>query len=330
MGSNHSFYALDDFAQVVAGQPYRLLPFGVIHRNGKQHNITPEYALQFKLPHFKPAIKLGGHRDDQPAGGFIRRLEVREDGLYAVPEHTDEGVQALAKGSFRYHSPEILWDGFVEDAVTGEKIEGPIIMGDALLHNPALGESVALFSVDQFIYGGDQVSDNTTVSVPVSWLERFFLGKKEQEQAPVVEAPVEPAINRDDYVAVTEFDAVKAEKDELAAKIATMEAAQSRADRVAHFEAELGDGVTEEIPSLLAGLAPEVAEPLTIAIKALLAQRADLTADIGSQAPDATGDPKLALDSAIKAKQAGGLTYPQAFEVVQREQPEIVRAAYGG
>src|SRR5574342_495432 len=89
---------IDDYVATRPGQPYRLFPFGKIVKNGKTREITPEFASQFKLPHFKPAIKLGSHEDTTPAGGHIIGLEVRDDGLYDVPELNEKGEQALADG----------------------------------------------------------------------------------------------------------------------------------------------------------------------------------------------------------------------------------------
>ena len=77
-----SFYVIDDFVNVRPGDPFRLLPFGTLIKGGKKRNITPELAAKFKLPHFKPPIKLGLHNYETPAGGHITGLFVGKDGLY--------------------------------------------------------------------------------------------------------------------------------------------------------------------------------------------------------------------------------------------------------
>lgn len=146
---NNSMFVMDNYVQVQPGQPYRLFPFGKIIKGGFTHVITPDYAKKFKLPHFKPAIKLGSHEDTTPAGGSISKLEVREDGLYAYPDLTEKGSKALAEGDYKYHSPEVLWDdGVIENPQTGELMSGPFIVGDALLHTPHLGEDAALYSAE--------------------------------------------------------------------------------------------------------------------------------------------------------------------------------------
>jgi hypothetical protein len=54
----------DAFVMTRPGEAYRLLPFGQIKRaaGGPTHNLTPESAAKFKLPHFKPPVKMGSHR----------------------------------------------------------------------------------------------------------------------------------------------------------------------------------------------------------------------------------------------------------------------------
>jgi hypothetical protein len=152
---NRSMFVIDDFVATQAGEPYRLLKFGIIKKGGRIHVFTPEVASQFKLPPFKPAIKLGSHEETTPSGGSIVKLEVRSDGLYAYPEFTAKGHQAIAEGNFRYHSPEIVWeDGAMETNDRGW-ISGPLVIGDALLHTPHLGEAAALYSAE--LTDGDPV-----------------------------------------------------------------------------------------------------------------------------------------------------------------------------
>ena len=83
---DNRFFVNDKFVAVSPGEPYRLFPFGPIFKGGQRRDITPEFASKFKLPHFKPPIKLGSHDETTPAGGHIVGLEVRADGLYALTE----------------------------------------------------------------------------------------------------------------------------------------------------------------------------------------------------------------------------------------------------
>ena len=178
-----SDFLLDDYVATRPGDPFRLFPFGVIVKNGKRREITPEYAATFKLPHFKPPIKLGSHEDPTPAGGHILRLEVRADGLYAIPELNDKGAQAIQDGAYRYQSPEVIWEGSLEDPTTGAPINGPLIVGDALLHTPHLGEAAALYTITPFNLGENKMSEDT-VQVPKSLFDVFTSWFKKNAEPP--------------------------------------------------------------------------------------------------------------------------------------------------
>ena len=136
----------EKYVHTEAGEPFRIFPFGEIFKDGEMREVTSEMASSFTLPHFKPPIKLGSHVDTTPAGGHIMALEVRDDGLYAVPEYTEKGNKSIKEGDYRYNSPEIIWaDKAIEDPETGDWIPGPMIVGVALLHEPHLGEATALY-----------------------------------------------------------------------------------------------------------------------------------------------------------------------------------------
>jgi hypothetical protein len=113
-----------EYVSVSAGEPFRLLPLGRLVKGGEVREITRELLEKFRIPHFKPPIKLGDHADETPAGGFIAGLEVRDDGLYAIPEYTEKGQKAIDEGDYRYQSPEVIWDedGGFEDPNTGQTI----------------------------------------------------------------------------------------------------------------------------------------------------------------------------------------------------------------
>lgn len=334
-----SEYAITEYVSVKPGEPFRLLPFGTLVKNGRKREVTPELARAFRLPHFRPAIKLGSHRDETPAGGHIVALEVREDGLYAVPELNDEGAAALARGAYRYHSPEIVWDSGLEDPRTGVVQQGPLIVGDALLHTPHLGEAAALYAADLTPYEVNMTTENVTI--PASLLDRLLarLGlltdtaAPEPETQPPAPAPEPVALSA---VPVDQFAAIQAERDELAARIATMEADATRAARVERFSAELAGtslATDAELPALLAGLEDGPAAELTRRFKALAEQGrvAALTADVGNEGQAVTGDPLAQLDAAVKAKMlVGQVDYTAALGQVAAEHPALITAAYGG
>jgi len=323
-------YLRDDYVSLVGGEPFRLLPVGRLVKGGKEWNLTPEFLRRFRLPHYKPPIKLGAHKDETPAGGFITGLEVREDGLYAIPEYNDEGAAAIEKGAYRYHSPEVIWDGALEDP-EGGLIEGPIVVGDALLHSPHLGERAALYSVEP-IDGGRRMDE--TMTVPVSWFERL-LGKEPKPEPEQQEQPPKPV-----GVEPEKFEALQAERDEMAAKIQAMEAERALAQRVDHFEAELKPHVAVgDDPELYEALAElqahdeALAEYFTVKIKALAAQiqESNLTSDVGNSGDVDDGLPPSAkLDKLITAKmEADGVDYNAAVVAIMVEQPELFQAWRG-
>ena len=329
---DNSEFVVTEYITVAPGEPFRLLPFGRLVKGGKAREITAEFARLFRLPHFRPPIKLGSHRDETPAGGHIVALEVRDDGLYAVPEYNDEGTTALARGAFRYHSPEILWDGGLEDPATGTRQTGPIIVGDALLHTPHLGEAAALYSAAIYETDGEDDMSNETITVPVTWLDRLF-GRAPEQEPPAPQAPP-PAPTATD-VTIDQFAAIQSERDDLAARLERLEIERTTAARVARFETELAEtslAEDEGLPALLAGLPDETAAELLRRFKALAEQArvAALTADVGHEGQATTGDPVTELDAAVKSlMQKDSLNYTQALNKLAAEQPDVLRAAYG-
>ena len=329
---DNSEFVVTEYVTVAPGEPFRLLPFGRLVKAGKTREITADIAHRFRLPHFRPPIKLGSHRDETPAGGHIVALEVRDDGLYAVPEYNDEGAAALARGAFRYHSPEILWDGGLEDPATGTRQTGPIIVGDALLHTPHLGEAAALYSAAIYETIGEDDMSNETVTVPVPWLDRLF-GREPESQPPAPQAP--PPAPQPTGVTADQFAAIQSERDDLAAKLERLETERNLAARVAHFETELAETSLAEddgLPALLAGLPDETAADLLRRFKALAEQArvAALTTDVGHEGQPTTGDPVTELDAAVKSlMQKDSLNYTQALNKLAAEQPDVLRAAYG-
>lgn len=312
-------YLVEEFVNVRLGESYRLFKFGRIYKNGKVRNITPEYAAKFKLPHFKPPVKLGSHEDPTPAGGHIVGLEVRSDGLYAMPEWNDKGVQAISDGAFRYHSPEVLFDGALEDPETGGMINAPILVGDALLHTPHLGEAAALYEIEVI---NKEIDMEENMTIPKSFWDKFIapLFTREPEVKEVVKT-VEP----EDYAAT------KQERDELKMKIEAQEAEVKRAARVEKFTSELKQTKADiALAELLSDLPDEKAELVMSQFKALSAQIDDskLLGEKGTEGGEADQDPKAAFNALVLAvmKEKNIANYNAAFEVVKAEQPDLFKA----
>jgi hypothetical protein len=311
---------IDNYVSTKPGEAYRLFPFGVVIKNGKRHEITPETAAAFRLPHFKPPMKLGSHDETTPAGGHIVALEVRPDGLYALPELNDNGAKAITDGAYRYHSPEVIWgDGYLEDPTTGKPIMGPLIVGDALLHTPHLGEATALYSVEVQRKDGDQMTDMT--QVPTTLWDKFtaWFNKRVDEAEAPASAPAQIP---------EEYQAKIVELEQYKARIQTMEAEQAKRARVDQFEAELKDTRVNagEWAALLVDIPAESAEKIVVQFKALSAQIAandKLTAVIGTTGtPEATKDPNQVVLAYAAEHKVG---YVEAFEAVRKATPEIFR-----
>lgn len=320
-------YLVDDYVSVKAGEGFRLFPFGRVYKGGKAHDITPEYAKQIALPHFKAPIKLGSHEDTTPAGGFITALEVRDDGLYAIPEWNEEGDKAMNNGAFRYNSPEILWEGGLEDPKTGGVIRAPMIIGTALLHTPHLGNDAALYSVQPI-----QENQMENVSIPVSLWDKFtaFIdGKIALPESQKVE------VIPDDYTAVKdELSALKAEKAERE-KAEALTALKSEITAQLQKKEDYGMSFVElksadEAAAILSGMSDEQRDWVMRNFRAFIAQ-ADTSALLREKGNEGAGieDPKAQFNALVlKTASEKRIDYNFAFELVKAENADLFVSAF--
>ena len=119
---------------------HNVLPVGEFHdpRYGKvqiTHEMIKQMADNFKkgIPHYEPPVNLS-HKDELGAYGKVADLEARDDGLWAKLVLTDEGVELLKDGKFRYVSAEFAED--YADKQTGKSV-GYAFLGVALTNRPA-------------------------------------------------------------------------------------------------------------------------------------------------------------------------------------------------
>jgi len=323
----HSFYLnIDEYVNVRAGEPYRLLPFGRIVKNGKSRDITPEIAARFRLPHFKPPIKLGSHEDSAPGGGTLIGLEVRADGLYGIPELTDKGAKTLTDGDYRYHSPEIIWEGGgYEDPTTGELIEGPLIVGDALLHTPHLGERAALYETIHLQRSETMTDQNEQVSLGL--LERLVALFNKPQATPEVQELITEPTHEPEGVKPEEFQAIVTERDSYKAELDQLKAQGERQAQLDKFTAELKatKADAEAGPEMLAGMTAEQSEWVVAQFKALSAQieaNDVITEELGT---DGEGPAQDDLNSVVLAKVAElKVSYNDALAIVAKENPDLV------
>lgn len=313
---NTDYLISENYVSVTAGNGFRLFPFGVLYKNGVKRDITPEFAKTVKLPHFKPPIKLSSHDDNTPAGGFITGLEVREDGLYAIPEWNEAGLKALNDGAYRYNSPEIAWYGGIEDPQTGFVMNDPTILGTALLHTPHLGEATALYSVD-ITRGETQMEEN--ISVPKS-LWDTFMSKI---------APKEPEVKT---VIPEDYEATKIERDEYKAKLDAQARDLERKGRIEKYNTEIAETKADPaLSELLADLPEEKAGQIMRQFKALSEQIKDsnLTEEKGTAGAVGSGDPKAEFNAAVLAIAAESkLVYTAAFEQAKVKHADLFKSAF--
>src|SRR3990167_3433198 len=229
MTTEQVFISNESYVNVTPGEAVRLFPFGELKRGGVTRNITPALASRFRLPNFKPPIKLGSHADEAPAGGHIIGLEVRDDGVYALTETTPKGRLAFDEGDYRYHSPEVIWDEPME-MPDGSKVEPPIILGMALLHTPYLGDAAAIYTHKE----KELEMPEETVAVPRTLWDSVVSLFSQKPPAPKSE---EPSIKPE------EFTALQKERDDYAAKIEAMEAERAKAELLTAIR---GEFATEE------------------------------------------------------------------------------------
>jgi hypothetical protein len=215
-------------------------------------------------------------------------------------------------------------------------MDGPLIVGVALLHMPALGEKAALYQVET-INGGRNMTANVNddrYQVPASFFDRIagWLDRSQQEPGNPEKPP--QADNFEAQVATMQAE-FKAKEDEFNAKIQTLEAEQQHGERVAHFTAALQETVKAgdtALVELLAGLEKETADKLVTEFKALSAQinESNLTDPVGSN-PGAPTDPAQAYAAAVLEYQSKhSVPYNVAVREVNKAQPDLFNSLAGG
>jgi len=321
-----SDYLVDEFVNVQPGQPIRLFRFGQFFKNGKMRDITRELASKFKLPKFKPAIKLGSHKEEAIAGGHITSLEVGEDGIYANVELNEKGAEAIENGSYRYQSPEIVWEGAgIEDAESGELIEGPLIVGLALTHMPHFGEAAALYNANILDKENKIMTENVTV--PAKLWDKFmawFDTNSTPEPKPEPKPDPAPVID------VDKFEALTAENKELKEKFEAQRLEAELSGRVEKYAAQIAEtkATTDGAGEMLASMNDDQAVWVLTQFKALSEQidESALTGEVGSIGDAPPDNPKDKLDAAITAKmEEAKVDYNEAYRLVYAEQADLVK-----
>lgn len=322
-----STYLCNEFVSTKMGDAIRIFRFGKIVRGGQIREVTRALAAKFKLPHFKPAIKLGSHEESTPAGGHLVGLEVREDGLYGIPEFNKEGQTALEKGSYRYHSPEVIWDdGGFEDPTNGDILSGPLIVGMALLHEPHLGEQAALYQVEPLeTHVQEVITMGEEGAVTLSVLEKVV----ELVKPKPVEDEAEPEIvvqEPEDYAAIKEenenlkAEAEKREADEKEAATREEIREKFKAEPLSFLVKE--DGAMDVLASMTEEQREWVAERFSA-----IAEQVDLSKLLEESGIDGDGDTDpVDVNAAVDAYATEHkITYVEAFDKLRVEKPELFK-----
>jgi len=139
-----------------AGQPFRVMPLGTFKRGERTLTITKDDLAQMAAnfesgrPRWKVPLYFGHptvEQPDPPKIGNVQKLEVRDDGLYAVPEYTGKGKASVEAGEYQFVSPGVLWNkngsAYVDEQ--GRQFDN-VIEHVALTNRPFFGQHVALFS----------------------------------------------------------------------------------------------------------------------------------------------------------------------------------------
>lgn len=327
-------YLIEKFVNVEPGEPYLLLPYGTITKNGRKREFTRAMAESFRLPDFKPPIKLGSHGEETIAGGHIIGLEVRDDGLYAVPEFNERGTSALREGNYRYHSPEVIWEEGAVEQNTGPNTT-PLIWGDALLHTPHLGESTALYTVEPIVESHKETITMTQEidMVSVSAFEKIAnLFKTNSTHDPDPTPDPQPAAPSEDYAA--KLEAATSQAEQYKAELAKLQAEHKKGERIAFFASEFKESPAvaddKELHELLADMEEDTAKQLVTKFKALSAQinESNLTEDMGAQSNGEGVNQALVFDAAVrKYMKDNDVNYNAAVQAVAQAQPELAEGA---
>ena len=239
----------------------------------------------------------------------------------------------MTEGDYKYHSPEVIWEGGFEDPKTGEVLEGPMIVGDALLHTPHLGEATALYSVTQ--KQGDETMGDT-VAIPEKVWDKFMTLITPPEKEGMVEGleVIAPEVD------VEEFDALMVERDDYKAKIESMEAKEKLQEKMSaitgEFDTEEFGAAYQELAKLedaveiLSGMEDKERDWILVQFKALSKQinesaliKEKGTTGAGIDEDDVVGQLNAVVEARAKEDK---ISYAAALQLVSNEQPELVGA----
>ncbi len=129
----------------------RILPKGTFKRDGRTIKLDDAFLQAIKR-NFDAGVlgrdvPVNFEHQYTPLGaaGWVRALEVRDDGLYALIEWTDIGKEAIEKQRFKYVSVEL---GGAVEPQTGKVLGEDVLTGIALTNRPFFKGLTAIAAAD--------------------------------------------------------------------------------------------------------------------------------------------------------------------------------------
>jgi len=143
----------------------RILPKGTFKRDGRTIKLDDAFLLAIKQNFDNAAlgrdvpVNFEHQYTALGAAGWVRALEVRDDGLYALIEWTDIGKEAIEKQRFKYVSVEL---GGAVDPKTGKVLGEDVLTGIALTNRPFFKGLTALAAADP-----DWTANDDPLQIPI-------------------------------------------------------------------------------------------------------------------------------------------------------------------
>jgi len=239
---------IDPF-KYVAGAPFRVFPVGEFKRGERTLDLTKERLAEMKSnyeagrPRWKAPIYARHPTDaqpDPPKLGNVSSLELKDDGLYAIPEYNDNGTKLIGDESYQYVSPGVLWQlaGAKYADEQGNEFDN-VLDHVALTNHPFFGNQTAIFSSDEsLVKEGNLIIDILNeVKSNIAGLFRDLkaevkVGEHKKKEEQESDTMTEPIVKVEDFNALkTQMETMsaerKAEAEKFAAELAT---AKVRAD----------------------------------------------------------------------------------------------------
>lgn len=238
-----------------AGKPFRIFPIKKAKRGDREIDVTRERLAQMKenyesdRPRWKIPIYAGHPTDtnpDPPKLGNAASLELRDDGLYAVPEYTDEGKRSVSGGEYQYSSPGVLWsiNGSFYTDDQGNEFDN-VIDHIALTNRPYWGKDTMVFSSDPEVL--EKNAEAGEIMERLTILEDRFQKLDEKVSEPNVEnvtrsntmSDITPEAFAELQKTVEVLTAAQKEKEEKFA--AELEAANKQAEKLSEDNKSLSE-----------------------------------------------------------------------------------------